>query len=418
MSLGAEEGARSPVARVLEVKGKATIVDPDDFHRPAAGFGVLYAGDQLTVDKDSSVVLVFKADGHVERAVAGTLKLTASGCEPKTGVEQVAMSEQNKALVGRISKGPRGIIQGGVVVAGSRPPGSRSVNPAKENDFAVLASNGQLRPIPESTVLTLKPNFSWPPVPKAGKYTLNLSHVGNRVWSTTIDATQVNYPGEPLLKSGAMYSWDVTTILNNMTTTICAGVFHTASDQQRADAEALEKLIANPDIPNLALAAMWYKQNGLVTEAIAAHQQLAKLNGDPAVYWALSELCWQAGRDEELRATPRKRPPNSKRRRKAKGASRPRHDHARITSHQGDMRTVCRLLCAACRPMCLAAALSHGPTPSRFSFRSLAWRGAMIGGLCALACWYLSTTTFMRILDDRAFDGCFSSAAIAAARPR
>ena len=126
IGLGAGNGARSPVARVLEVKGKATIIDPENFDRPAAVFSILYADDRLTVDKDSSLVLVFRSDGHVERAaVAGTLKVAQNGCQPKTSVEQVAMSEQNRALVGRISKGPRGIVQGGVVVARAAPPGRR-----------------------------------------------------------------------------------------------------------------------------------------------------------------------------------------------------------------------------------------------------------------------------------------------------
>jgi hypothetical protein len=303
IGLGAADGARSPVARVLEVKGKATIVDPENFSRPVAVFGILYADDQLTVDKDSSVVLVFRSDGHVERAaVAGALKVTQDGCQPKTSVEQVAMPEQNRALVGKISKGPRGIVQGGVVVARGGPP----TNSPNENDVSVLAAPERLRPIPESTLLTIKPAFSWPAVPRAGKYTLNLYLSSKRIWSTTSDATQVTYSGEPLLKPGTMYSWDVTTTLNNKTVTICEGVFHTATDQQRADAEALEQLIAKPEIPNLALAALWYRQHGLVMEAVAIHQQLAKLSNDPAVYWALSELCWQAGRFEDARGAEEK----------------------------------------------------------------------------------------------------------------
>jgi hypothetical protein len=299
VAVGAGDGARSPVARVLEAKGKATIVDPDNFDRPAAVFGILYADDRLTVDKDSSVILVFKADGHMERAaVAGTLKLTQNGCQPKTSVEQMAMSEQNRTLVGKISKGPRGIVQGGGAARAAAPQDN---GPSNDSRRPPLAPPGRLRPIPESTLLTIKPTFSWPAVPRAWKYTLNLYCLGNRVWSTTTETTQVKYPGEPLLQPGATYSWDVTITLDNKTNTICEGVFHTVTDQQRAEAEGLEKLIAKPEVPNLALAAMWYKQKGLVTEAIAAHQQLAKLSGDPAAYWALSELCWRAGREEDAR---------------------------------------------------------------------------------------------------------------------
>ena len=90
------------------------------------------------------------------------------------------------------------------------------------------------------------------------------------------------------------------------TTTVCEGIFRIASDQQRSDAANLEKLLEKPEIPYLALAAMWYKQNGLVSEAIAADQQLAKLSNDPAVYRALAGLCGQAGRDDEARAAEEK----------------------------------------------------------------------------------------------------------------
>ena len=305
VGIGAGDGARSPVARVLEVKGKATIVDPENFDRPAALFGTVYADDRLVVDKKSSVVLVFRGDGHVERvAASGTLKVTQDGCQPRAGVERLPMPEQSRALVGKISKGSRGIVQGGVVMARAAPPTGGHLPP--EGDLPVRPAPGQIGPVPESTLLTAKPTFSWPAVPNAKKNVLNLYFLGNKVWSASSEATRLEYIGETPLKSGAMYSWEVTTILDGKTATICEGVFRTASDQQQTDAEALKKLIAEPEIPYLAVAALWYKQNGLVTEAIAVHQQLAKLSNDPAVYWALSELCGQAGRNEEARGAEQK----------------------------------------------------------------------------------------------------------------
>jgi adenylate cyclase len=39
--------------------------------------------------------------------------------------------------------------------------------------------------------------------------------------------------------------------------------------------------------------------------------------------------------------------------------------------------------------------------------RSAAWRGALIGTVCALVCWGLSRTSLMRALENREFDGCF-----------
>jgi adenylate cyclase len=72
------------------------------------------------------------------------------------------------------------------------------------------------------------------------------------------------------------------------------------------------------------------------------------------------------------------------------------------------MKTAYRFLRTVCCPICSVASFRRPPSGFRFSFRSLAWRGAMIGVFCALVCWYLSGTTFVRVLDNRAFDGCFA----------
>jgi adenylate cyclase len=71
------------------------------------------------------------------------------------------------------------------------------------------------------------------------------------------------------------------------------------------------------------------------------------------------------------------------------------------------MKTACRLLRTACCPICSAVSFRHSPSAFRLPFRSLAWRGAMIGVICAVICWYLSGTAFIRILDNRALDGGF-----------
>ena len=160
-------GARSPIARVLEVKGKATIIDPESIERPAAVFGTVYDDDRLSVDKNSSVVLVFRGDGHLERiAAAGTLRMTPDGCQPNSGIQRLAMSEQGRTLVGKISMGAKGIVQGGVVVARGE-------------------ARTPICPIADSTLLSTKPTFSWPPVANAKQYALSLYSAGNKVWSGT-----------------------------------------------------------------------------------------------------------------------------------------------------------------------------------------------------------------------------------------
>ena len=300
VTVGAGAGGRAPAARVLEIKGKATIVEGENLDRPAAIYGTIYSDERLMVTPDSQVMLVFRGDGHIERVVApGTFKVTQNGCQPQTGVEQVPLSEQNRATIGKISKGSRGIVQGGVVLVRSpAPPTSNSPSQEQESE-PVVVDLGKIRPIAGSTLLVAKPKFAWPAIPKAKQYTLNLYFLGNRVWSANSETTELDYAGETPLKSGAMYAWEVTTTLDDKPMTVCEGMFHTISDRQRADAEALDKLLAKPEPAYLVLAAMWYKQNELVPEAIAANERLAKLAPDSAVYRELAELYFRAGCAEE-----------------------------------------------------------------------------------------------------------------------
>lgn len=303
--VGAGAGGRAPAARVLELKGKATIVEGEDFDRPAAVYGTIYSDERLIVAPNSQTILVFRGDGHIERIVAaGTFKVTQNGCQPRTGVEQVPLSEQNKATVGKISKGSRGIVQGGVIMV--RSPAPPTSDALTVEDEPAVVDLGKIRPVAGATLLTAKPKFSWPAVPKAKQYTLNLYLLGNRVWSANTEKTELDYAGETPLKSGSMYSWEVTTTLDDKPTTVCDGMFHTISDHQRADAEAIEKLLAKPEPAYLALAAMWYKQNEMVLEAIVVNEQLAKLTPDAAIYRELAELCFRAGCADEGNAAEEK----------------------------------------------------------------------------------------------------------------
>jgi hypothetical protein len=302
--MGAGPGPMSPAARVLAVKGKATLSEAENIDRPAVIYGTIYANERLVVAKDAQVTLVFRGDGHIERVVApGSFKVTLSGCQPQTGVQRVAVPEQHRAVVGKISAGPRGIVQGGVVMARAPPPSTRDNAPPPESNLPLVAGPGKIRPLAESTLLVDKPTFSWPAVPKAKLYTLNLYLVGNRVWSAASERPRLEYAGQQPLKPGAMYTWEVTAAIDGKAVTVCEGVFNMASEAQRANAVALKKLLlAKPEPPYLALAAMWYKQNGLAPLAILVNEELAKLTSDPAVYRELVELYFQAGREEDASA--------------------------------------------------------------------------------------------------------------------
>jgi hypothetical protein len=300
--LGADDGARTPAARFAHVKGKATVIDPEKVDRPAVTYGTAYADDRLVVAKDTVVVLVFGADGHFERInKPGTYRVSKEGCQPRNCVERLPASKQNRSVSDKAIKGNGGIVQGGVVMARGIPHPRNDMS-QPEGESAAKNARAQIFPIPGSTILTTKPVFTWPAVAKAAKYTVTLYFHDKRVWSGDSATTKLAYAGEAPLTAGGTYSWEVTTVADCKASTVCDGMFTVAGDEQRKTAEALEKLVAQPDIPYLAVAAMWYRQNEMVGEAIAANERLAKLADDAGVYWALMALYAQAGRDDDSRA--------------------------------------------------------------------------------------------------------------------
>jgi len=313
---GAGWGGRTPAARVLEIKGKAEVVEAKDLARPAAVYGTIYADERIVVEKNAQVTLVFRGDGHLERIVApGTYQVFEKGCKPSKGVEQVAMPEENRVVVGKLSKGPRGIVQGGVVMARAPAPRPKDDGPtSKSKDLDVPPNEkaaaspemGEIRPIVGSTVLTAKPVFSWPAVPKAKKYTLCLFFLGNQVWTAESEATQLEYAGETPLKAGALYAWEIAATVDGKSEPIGEGAFHTASDRQRASAAEIDKLLDKSEPLYLAVAALWYKQNEMLCEAIAVNEKLAKLTPNAAIYQELAELYARAGAEKAARAAEEK----------------------------------------------------------------------------------------------------------------
>ena len=59
MVTGAGWGGASPAARILEIKGKAMVVEAKDLDRPAAVYGTIYADERIVVEKNSQVTLGF-----------------------------------------------------------------------------------------------------------------------------------------------------------------------------------------------------------------------------------------------------------------------------------------------------------------------------------------------------------------------
>ena len=297
-------GAR-PVARVLEVKGKVTIERSKDSVRPAQVYGTVYAGEKLIVAEKSYAVLGFREDGHLERLKpGGTVTVAASGCEPKTAVEPVAVPKPLKPATDGAVRQLRPVTQGGVTIV--RAGGDEKPLPPR------------VSPIVGSTVISRRPTFAWPPVTKAARYQVIVYSGGERVWSGTTEKTQLAYGAPAKLRASFAYHWEVlATLEDDNVKRFCEGEFTVATQQQRDVAADLEKLAADPQVPYLTLAAAWYHENGLIAEALALDQRLAKLLPESVpVQAALADLYTRAGRGEDAerarREYKRLRPPPAK----------------------------------------------------------------------------------------------------------
>lgn len=294
--------SRAPVARVVELHGTATVaevVEGEHFARPLMLYGTVYADEQLVLDADARATLVFRADGHIERvAKPGTYQVKKTGCEPAEGVERVAMPEQKREVIGKLSKGSRGIVQGGVVLARApAPPSSDDTDEDAETPFEPDWS--KISPRRDATLLAANPKFTWYAVPNAEKYTLKLYYLGNQVWTTEVKQSETTYDGEEPLTAAGTYWWEATATIDGKSWPVCESSFRMASEHQCDEAAEIEKMLKTPDPISLAIAAMWYRQNDMTTEAVAANEQLAKLAPSAAVYRELSELYYQLGRDQD-----------------------------------------------------------------------------------------------------------------------
>ena len=303
---GGEDVDLSPAALTLSAKGAVAIVDAAtpgvaSARRQLASHCTVYVDQELVLSRGAQVTLLFWSDGHVEQVRAsGTFKVGRNGCQPRVGVQQIKVSATNRAVVEKCRSDFRrqfAAVVARVPDAGEGPSGTGGPS---------IDRRSVIRPIFDSTVLAAKPTFAWPATHPAKKYTLSVYFLEKRIWSVETDATSLEYAGETPLKPDEMYSWRVTTPGDEgRMITLCGGVFRTASERQQATAAALQKSLARPEPPLLTLAAVWYKQNGLIDEAIAVDERLAKLAPDAGTYRELEELYFWAGRREEARAAAR-----------------------------------------------------------------------------------------------------------------
>ena len=288
----------NPVARVLKVKGMVRIQDQEGENRVADVYGVVRENEQLIVKADAEITLGFRLDGHMER-LRGSFqaKVTKNKiAAPAAKIERIEPPRKHRRLVAGAVKKLKSLSREGTRLLRG-PEGTTSPH---EDEPASVG----LEPINTSTVLSLRPTLSWPPVAGAVAYDVTLSHPdGLSIWTATTTQAALECAGVRRLQSGDQYVWEVTAKLRDHgSRRAYRGEFLVATDEQRNEVSQVEELIAESKIVYFILAASWYESNGFLAEAIAVCRRVAELEPMSAsAHQALATLYDRAGRRQDAK---------------------------------------------------------------------------------------------------------------------
>ena len=242
----------NPVARVLKVKGMVRIQDQEGKNRVADVYGVVRENEQLIVEADAEITLGFRLDGHMERLTGSfQAKVTKNKiAAPAAKIERIEPPRKHRRLVAGAVKKLKPLSREGTRLLRG-PEGTTSPH---EDEPASVG----LEPINTSTVLSLRPTLSWPPVAGAVAYDVTLSNPdGLPIWTATTTQALLECAGVRQLHSGDQYVWEVTAQLGDQgSRRAYRGEFLVATDEQRNEVSQVEELIAESKIVYFVLAVL------------------------------------------------------------------------------------------------------------------------------------------------------------------
>lgn len=282
--LASAEEAR-PVARILEIKGRVSAQATNTPVRRLSAYGTLYAGDLLRVDPLSSLVVAFRTDGHFETLRGpDEVQVTPAGCLPSRRPSLAGQSPQQTQMRQQVAVEALPVtVLGASVLRGK-----------------VEAVSPHRQPILRSVVADANPQFAWRAGPAPQRYRLRIYSVVDRavIWSHETMQTSVTYSASHLLEYGKEYEWEVMASHNaGPWAGWCDGRFRVGTGPQCETAKSLRAAVAGDDVAVVALAALWFKKQHMVQEALLAAEKLVALApGEPGYYRLYSELLERAER--------------------------------------------------------------------------------------------------------------------------
>ncbi len=281
--------AAQPVARVLSVDGTVNVERAGEQPRPVSPFGTIYLDDRLVVDADASVVLAFRETGRMERLRGpGSAQATHAGFQSGDLVDTLKIAGAHLQLVSGSVRGLPPVTVGGVTV----------VRGDDEDDPKQL-----IQPAIGATILSRRPEFRWPAVPDAVAYDVYVFDAVDDLWSTTTKTTSIAYAGDQPFGDGKEFGWEVVARSGRDAELLTyEGTFTVATCEVRQRAEEWKEMVSGEDTTLLSLAMLWYRQQGLIDEALSTAARLVKLNPqEPAHHDMLAMLLFQVGRRQAAR---------------------------------------------------------------------------------------------------------------------
>lgn len=280
-----------PAAMVLTTKGSVSFQRGKDAAQRLGAMTLLAAADRLQLPEGSEVLAVFLVDGHRER-VKGKAAATvaAKGFEPADHAERVAGPKLTPASLDSLRELARSSRGGVGVLRSDERSGKTPV----------------VTPMYGATVVTDRPDFSWPATKDAEAYeVLLLSGVEGRdqrkLWQAKVKSTKLAYPEkEKPLAAGLRYHWKIYPVKGDERgEPIISSKFFVLTKSERQILEGAKHLQDSKSAEDLLLAATLYEAHGVYEEALKLYERLAEMSpGEAGFQNALASYYERAGRKD------------------------------------------------------------------------------------------------------------------------
>jgi hypothetical protein len=289
------EPAQTPVGMVVSVKGTVTVErGKDKIALEEADW--LLPGDRLAAAANGEAVLFFLEGGVRQRLKAGKqASVGTRGCDPAAAVEAVTGGR----TLPKVALSDLKLHSKAVHAAGGRA----AVGVLRGHTEATAA----VTPMAGSRVLTDHPTLSWPPVPGAETYLIELfpaDEGSGPLWRASAREARLPYPEEEaVLKPGLKYRWRVSARVGGEEKEVVRSSFFTMTESRVRDLARLRSLAASADPGDWLLAAASYEAAGVYGKALPLFERLAEKAPQAANYQeVLAQYYQRAGQPDKARA--------------------------------------------------------------------------------------------------------------------